>query len=147
MIKNNTDLSYIDLHNNALLYNNLLCLTVLCMDCHNNTCTGGYNCKNGSCDSKLVICKLDLNSGNCSGSCGKIHLTSKNMKPYNYKPSVPKYILLNDTYFGNDNIVDDTADNIVDDSSDMYIFKNTIKTPETVNITLKSIFKINVDNI
>ena len=45
------------------IYKNLLFLTQICEKCINNKCTGGYNCRNGVCDTAIKICKNDLLTG------------------------------------------------------------------------------------
>lgn len=85
MIRNNDDLSHIDLLKNKKLYDCLLSLTKVCEDCINGICTGGYNCKHGVCDRKYIICQTDLNKGSCDGKCGNVHLTKKGLIPYGKK--------------------------------------------------------------
>lgn len=89
ILKNNEDLSQINLHDDVDIYNTFLELTRMCYGCKNNTCTGGYNCKNGACHEKYVICYDDLQYGNCSKkSCPKIHLTKRKLKPYQYSQNI-----------------------------------------------------------
>lgn len=106
MIKNNDNLSHVDISKSRQLYNNLLCLSKLCPHCEEGTCTGGYNCKHGTCDKIYVICQTDLNKGTCDGKCGKLHLTSKGLVPYgknimrNLKTrSIPVPTIINDDFF------------------------------------------------
>lgn len=47
------------------IYRNLLFLTNLCERCDGGKCTGGYNCRNGTSDRKLKLCKNDLLTGEC----------------------------------------------------------------------------------
>lgn len=47
------------------IYKHLLFLTNICSYCIKKTCTGGYNCKHGVCDSSLKLCKNDLYTGEC----------------------------------------------------------------------------------
>lgn len=47
------------------IYKHLLFLTNICNQCIKKTCTGGYNCKHGVCDSTLKLCKNDLYTGEC----------------------------------------------------------------------------------
>src|SRR5436189_27952 len=107
MIKSDDDLSHIDLSKNRHLYNNLLSLTKVCPHCDDRNCTGGYNCKHGACDTKYVICYIDLNKGTCDNSCNKIHLTQKGLIPYGVnvtrntknKIPIPKTNIINDAFF------------------------------------------------
>jgi hypothetical protein len=60
----------------------LLTYTKLCDNCINKKCTGGYNCKYGSCLQKYLICYDDLNYNHCTDkNCEKIHLSKRNLKP------------------------------------------------------------------
>lgn len=47
------------------IYKYLLFLTNICNNCINKKCTGGYNCRNGVCDTTLKLCKNDLLTGEC----------------------------------------------------------------------------------
>lgn len=77
------DLSHIDLAVERDVYRNLSILTKMCDDCYRRKCTGGYNCKYGSCEPKILVCYDDLNYGNCTNpSCNYIHLTERGLKPY-----------------------------------------------------------------
>ena len=125
MIKNDDNLSYIDLSSNKYLYNNLQILCKLCKSCNDGICTGGYNCKHGAYNKKYVICHVDLNKGICPG-CDKIHLTSKGLIPYGKriienmktKINIPKAIILNDDYFKNLNIDNNSSNNSTINSTD-----------------------------
>ena len=85
IIKSNDDLSHINLFKNKKLYNSLLHLTRVCSLCLKGTCPGGYNCKYGTFSKKHQICKNNLIYGCCSESenCNLIHLTDRNLIPYN----------------------------------------------------------------
>ena len=82
------NLDGVDLIKNKELYNNLLTLTKLCIECANNTCPGGYNCKYGACKKEMLICNIDMQTNNCknnveNGKCiNGMHLTLKNLVPY-----------------------------------------------------------------
>ena len=82
IIKGEIDVSGINVHLERDLYKVLLTLCEMCVGCKENNCTGGYNCKHGSCSSNYIICGVDLNNGSCEGNCGKVHLTDKGLKPY-----------------------------------------------------------------
>jgi len=107
MIKKDENLSHIDLSRNKYLYNNLLSLAKECEICLDKKCTGGYNCKHGTCDKKYTICQIDLNKGTCDEKCGKIHLTKKGLIPYGVNmmkkaktiPQIPKPMIINDEFF------------------------------------------------
>lgn len=81
ILMSNEDLSGINLQKNHSLYKSLVGLTTICELCIQNKCTGGYNCKFGACLKKYHICKKDLDYGDCSVNCGKVHLTKRNLKP------------------------------------------------------------------
>jgi hypothetical protein len=59
------------------LYQNLLQLTRVCEKCQNETCHGGYNCRNGAINIKCSICVDDLKYHNCNKpTCNRIHLSN-----------------------------------------------------------------------
>ena len=63
-------------------YKDLNLFTVLCNDCINKKCSGGYNCKLGAPLEKYLVCYDDLNYGHCTNDkCIKNHLTKKGLKP------------------------------------------------------------------
>ena len=77
ILNSNSDLSYINFkkYQYKNLMKDLLTLTKLCDMCINGNCTGGYNCKYGSCTEKYLICYDDLNYSYCNNiNCNKIHL-------------------------------------------------------------------------
>jgi hypothetical protein len=97
------DLCNINIFENKSLMNELLIYTKECKNCINNKCPGGYNCKFGACTKELKICYNDLLYGKCFYSLkneinkyGKtykrclngIHLTEKNLVPYNQRLNV-----------------------------------------------------------
>jgi hypothetical protein len=113
-IKNNKDLSKINLMDDIKLFNELMVFTNKCEKCLNKKCSGGYNCKYGVCNLNLLICRDDLLNGNCCNECMKdenhnmrcingIHLTYKKLIPFNINKIIRingkniKTILLNDT--------------------------------------------------
>ncbi len=84
ILKSDTDLSYINFsqYQYKILMKDLLTYTKLCDSCVEKKCTGGYNCKYGSCSEKFVICYDDLNYNYCTNyNCSKIHLSKRNLKP------------------------------------------------------------------
>jgi hypothetical protein len=99
----NDDLCNINIFENKSLMNELLIYTKECKNCINNKCPGGYNCKFGACTKELKICYNDLLYGKCFytlknevNKYGKtykkcingIHLTEKNLVPYNQRLNV-----------------------------------------------------------
>jgi hypothetical protein len=117
ILNSNEDLSYIDLQKNTNLYRLFLELTKLCNDCNDNKCVGGYNCKQGACNKKYVICYKNLHSNNCDNDkCKNIHLTTRGLKPYRESHE-----------FHNN-------------------MKSTILTPDFFNITNKDNINIDNDN-
>lgn len=89
ILKNNSDLSNINLLSNNKLFISLKQLTKLCSYCMKGCCPGGYNCKFGTFDKKYQVCYDDLMSGNCKKKqCGLQHLTIRGLKPYNDQISV-----------------------------------------------------------
>ena len=91
IILNSNDLSNINICADSKLFNELLIFTKECKNCVIKKCNGGYNCKYGTCDSNLKICKNDLITGKCKKelnvinfSCiNGLHLTEKKIIPYN----------------------------------------------------------------
>lgn len=104
------DLSNIDIFENKSLMNELLVYTKECKNCINNKCPGGYNCKYGACLKELKICYNDLFFGKCyyttkeeinkyGKKCKRclngIHLTEKNLVPFNQRSNVDLNITSN----------------------------------------------------
>ncbi len=84
ILNSNEDLSYIDFtqFQYKILMKDLLTYTKICENCINKKCTGGYNCKYGTCLEKYLICYDDLNYNHCTTkNCEKIHLSKRNLKP------------------------------------------------------------------
>lgn len=54
------------------IYEELGFFTQFCMNCINNKCTGGYNCRNGAHNIFLKICKNDLFTGDCKNNTNEI---------------------------------------------------------------------------
>lgn len=48
------------------IYKGLIFMSNICHSCKDNNCTGGYNCRNGACNSTIKICKSDLLTGECN---------------------------------------------------------------------------------
>jgi hypothetical protein len=119
------DLSHISLDENFTLYKSLLELTFICKDCITNKCSGGYNCKFGTCLSKYHVCNNDLIDGNCTNAnCTKIHLTKKGLIPYNKKIiKQTKTFKLN--YLEN-NINNNNNNNNINNINNINIIKNNI---------------------
>jgi len=96
------DLSFIDVNKHKDIYKEFLLFTKPCLDCINNKCTGGNNCKFGSPSIKYIICYDDLNYGVCEDSnCDRKHLTKRGLKPiYNnistilHQPTIDNIIML-----------------------------------------------------
>jgi len=129
IVKGKNDLSNIDLHTDNMLYTNLLVLTKLCNKCVNKQCTGGYNCKFGAIKKEYVICKRDLNYGDCVGDCGLMHLTKRHLKSFY---SSPTCTILSDDFFNNDLNSDSSSDvefsdeSIDDEIPDENLYKASI---------------------
>jgi len=158
------DLSEINIKTDKLLLDELIIFTKECKNCINKKCPGGYNCKFGVCLKENKICFNDLMYGKCHNilieknnnnnilyKCiNGIHLTEKNLIPYNqrilsdfintdmnsynrynfnYKNNIIS-ILLND-----DNIK--LAKDIIYNNINKY---NYMRNDTTVNINNKSIF-------
>lgn len=100
MIKEVDDLSCIDVYNNKQLFYEMMILTKECKNCLNNKCTGGYNCKFGTCLKDIKICYEDLMCGKCinhvdseTNSClNGIHLTEKKLIPYDQRQNIEENI-------------------------------------------------------
>ena len=108
MILNDNNLAYFNICEDDDFYKELLVFTVRCNKCYENICNGGYNCKNGVCCDSLLICKDDLITGKCKNNvinkycCNGIHLTEKNLIPYN----IQLYMYPNLNFVINNNIQD-----------------------------------------
>ena len=147
MIRLSKDFSKINITIDKDIYNNLLILTKICEKCINKICTGGYNCKFGSCDPNLVICYDDMNYNNCIDlNCKRIHLSERGLKPYyDYKNKTNevkyKFVngsILNNTFLAN---LTNINDNIINEDIN-YINNNNIKKEIDEECKL-SIFDIN----
>lgn len=57
------------------IYASLLKMGTVCPNCINNKCTGGYNCRDGSFDKMLKLCKNDLYTGACTNKLVSIHVS------------------------------------------------------------------------
>jgi hypothetical protein len=108
MILNDNNLSYFNICLDDDFYKELLVFTIRCNKCYENNCNGGYNCKNGVCCDSLLICWDDLITGKCKNKvinkycCNGIHLTEKNLIPYN----IQLYMYPNLNFVINNNIQD-----------------------------------------
>ena len=56
------------------IYNKLLFYTNICNNCMIKKCTGGYNCRNGACETFLKLCKNDLLTGECHNNLVNINI-------------------------------------------------------------------------
>jgi hypothetical protein len=82
LLDSNSDLSFIDVNKHKDIYKEFMLFTIPCMECINNKCTGGNNCKFGSPFLKYIICYEDLNYGICEdNNCERKHLTKRGLKP------------------------------------------------------------------
>lgn len=82
IIRSDNNLSHINLQKDLLLYKTLMGLGKICESCEKRKCTGGFNCKFGTCDKSYQICTKDLNTGDCIINCGYIHLTKRGLIPF-----------------------------------------------------------------
>ncbi len=83
ILKNNNDLSNINLVKDRKLFNTLTQLTKVCYHCYKGECHGGYNCRNGAISPKFKVCNDDLLYGNCRRlKCNGMHLTLRGLIPY-----------------------------------------------------------------
>jgi len=141
LLDNNIDLSFIDVNKHKDIYKEFILFTKPCLDCINNKCTGGNNCKFGSPSIKYIICYDDLNYGTCEDtSCERKHLTKRGLKPiYNnistllnkppinninmLKPIINNLVLFNNINKTNiNNIIDDSDSS--DDECEKSIFNS-----------------------
>lgn len=136
IIKSNNKLDKYNLTNNNELYNTLLTLSKLCEKCKENKCTGGYNCKNGACNEKYVVCFNDLTGGICDQTCGHIHLSKRGLIPRNKQ--------LKKNMQNNSNIFYGTEH--CDNYDDIYVvLRNTRNThPNKINT---SIFDVKIEDL
>jgi|AntRauTorckE6833_2_1112554.scaffolds.fasta_scaffold16447_2 hypothetical protein len=83
ILKDDNDLSNLNVVNDKKLFETLTQLTKICIQCAKGVCPGGYNCRNGALNQKYRICYEDLMYGNCRRpKCYSIHLTDRNFRPY-----------------------------------------------------------------
>ena len=102
MLKENIDMTSIDLIHDKELYNTLIVLTRVCKECSKNLCTGGYNCRIGALNEKYRICYDDMMFGTCSrGECKYIHLTNKGLKPYIIQKKIHKNKFMTNKFMAN----------------------------------------------
>lgn len=141
LIDLNTDLSFIDVNKHKDIYKDFLLFTKPCLDCVNNKCNGGNNCKFGSPFIKYIICYDDLNYGVCDNTnCDRNHLTKRGLKPiYNnistilnqpvinnikmIKPVINNLLLLNNLNKLTINFLNDESD-LSDEECDKSIFNS-----------------------
>ena len=125
LLNDTTDLSDINLNENKSLYDILKILTNICSKCLENHCTGGYNCRNGSCIKKYQLCARDLNYGFCNDqNCDLIHLSKRNLKPFYNKKNEELKINKN----GNSNINNDIIGIVINSN---YFKNNTESSSES----------------
>lgn len=133
IIKGNNNLSHINLQENIDLYKTLVQLSVICHNCINNNCTGGYNCKYGACKVEYVVCLSDINFNKCTNNtCSKIHLSKRGLKPLDIVLNNGEY-LDNNLYTNIINYRDDYTS-----SSDSF---SDISNKTDENLETKSIFQ------
>lgn len=154
------DLSNINILKNKILFNELVILTKKCFNCVNNKCTGGYNCKFGSCIPNYTICYNDLLYGKCLNqiyeyeinniiikkcNCG-IHLTEKNLIPHNQR-LMNDVVSIEKNFLYKHNINYNNKNNIIS----LHLNDNTIKiVREIINNTnnkAKNIVKTKLNKI
>ena len=91
IILKENDLSNLNNCEDTKLLTELLIFTKECKNCLIKKCNGGYNCKYGTCDTNIKICKNDILNGKCKKEVDKktsscvngLHLTEKKLIPYN----------------------------------------------------------------
>jgi hypothetical protein len=89
LLDSTCDLSFIDINKHNDIYKEFLLFTKPCLDCLNNKCTGGNNCKFGSPNIKYIVCYDDLNYGKCEDlECNRKHLSKRGLKPICYNISL-----------------------------------------------------------
>ena len=141
LLDNSSDLSFIDVNKHKDIYKEFVLFTKPCLDCVNNKCTGGNNCKFGSPSIKYIICYDDLNYGTCDDpKCERKHLTKRGLKPiYNnistllnkppidninmLKPIINNLLLFNNISKTNINYINDDSD-VSDDECEKSIFNS-----------------------
>lgn len=100
LIKDNRDLSTIDLINDSKLFNTFVNFTKVCKMCAKKICAGGYNCRHGVVDLKYQLCYDDLMFGRCKNvDCGLIHVTERGMEPYYIKKNKNKQPKVNNKFY------------------------------------------------
>ena len=141
LIDSTTDLSFIDVNKHNDIYKEFLLFTKPCLDCVNNKCTGGNNCKFGAPNIKYIVCYDDLNYGKCEdANCDRKHLSKRGLKPiYNnisnilaqpsidnismIKPIINNLLLFNNYNNNYINLINDDSD-ITDEECEKSIFNS-----------------------
>lgn len=83
ILKNNNNLSELNLVNDNKLFKTMLELTKLCSLCIKHMCPGGYNCRNGSVNINYRICYEDMMYGYCRRlNCTSLHLSKRGLVSY-----------------------------------------------------------------
>ncbi len=83
ILRNNNDLTDLDLMNDDKLFNAFIELTKVCSNCIKKTCPGGYNCRYGAINMKYKVCYEDFIYGNCMRyNCYSMHLTERGLVSY-----------------------------------------------------------------
>ena len=151
IIKNGADLKRFNITKDKLLYNTLKTLTQACDKCIEGKCTGGYNCKNGTCDKKYVVCVDDLMNGKCKMACNKVHLTKRGLIPHNESPikqnsDVSKQRQSVQDVALKDNIQISCINDEIETDILCDIFK-VIHNTKNKNSVKESIFKIKIEDV
>lgn len=163
ILNSNSDLSYIDFskYEYKFLMKDLLTYTKLCQNCMSNKCTGGYNCKFGSCIQKYLICYDDLNYGHCDvDNCCKIHLSVRNLRPIlkkihntldkhnitdNITPNDNNYILDSLISLYENNFI--TPNDLEHDDNGLFDHENDDDSECSDDECMKSIFSDKIDKL
>lgn len=147
ILKNNNNLSKLDLVNDEKLFKTLLQLTRICMTCAKNMCPGGYNCRNGAIGPNFRICYNDLMSGNCNKmNCQSIHLTERKLVPYNLQKKMANMTKYNSSdEFSDDNTRSQSSSSHslieIEKDDKLNVWKNIPKTIFQDNINKEIINK------
>lgn len=109
---NQSDLSMIDLSLDKKMYDSLVQISKLCINCKNMECQGGYNCREGAYSSDYVVCYDDITYGNCRKvDCKKKHFSKNGMQPFRkLKKTFPSRRIFDDNQFDFQNVLDNNLE-------------------------------------
>ncbi len=138
ILKNNNNLSHIDLINDDNLFKTMIELTKVCTSCSKKCCPGGYNCMYGAINESFQICYLDLIYGTCNKPyCNKNHLVKdRGLIPYKIQQNGDEDLSISNSVWK------DTSTLFFNNSPKReYSEKESIELPNTSNMSSQNLTK------